>query len=90
MASERQIAANRRNAQRSTGPRSASGAKRSSQNAYRHGLAKRISTVDFEKQLDMLVRQVPKMLMTKQRLRLRALPQKHNLTWHVSGSLRKQ
>jgi hypothetical protein len=58
MASERQIAANRRNAQRSTGPRSASGAKRSSQNAYRHGLAKRISTVDFGKQLDMLVRQI--------------------------------
>jgi hypothetical protein len=58
MASERQIAANRRNAQRSTGPRSASGAKRSSQNAYRHGLAKRISTVDFGKQLDMLARQI--------------------------------
>ena len=39
MASERQIAANRRNAQKSTGPRSVEGKKRVSRNAYRHGLA---------------------------------------------------
>jgi hypothetical protein len=39
VASERQIAANRRNAQKSTGPRSAAGKKRASANAYRHGLA---------------------------------------------------
>ena len=39
MASERQIAANRRNAQKSTGPRSVEGKKRASRNAYRHGLA---------------------------------------------------
>ena len=39
MASERQIAANRRNAQKSTGPTSGSGKKRSSKNAYRHGLS---------------------------------------------------
>jgi hypothetical protein len=58
MASERQIAANRRNAQKSTGPRSVSGAKRSSRNAHRHGLTKRISTENFEKQLDMLTRQI--------------------------------
>ena len=58
MASERQIAANRRNAQKSTGPRSASGAKRSSQNAYRHGLTKRSSIFNFEKQLDLLARQI--------------------------------
>jgi hypothetical protein len=58
MASERQIAANRRNAQKSTGPRSASGAKRSSRNAHRHGLTKRISSANFEKQLDMLTRQI--------------------------------
>jgi hypothetical protein len=38
MASERQIAANRRNALRSTGPRTAAGKERSSRNAYRHGL----------------------------------------------------
>jgi hypothetical protein len=39
MASERQIAANRRNAKKSTGPRSADGKARSSRNALRHGLS---------------------------------------------------
>ncbi len=39
MANEQQIAANRRNAQKSTGPRSDAGKKRASGNAYRHGLA---------------------------------------------------
>jgi hypothetical protein len=39
MASERQIAANRRNARKSTGPRSAAGKKRASRNATRHGFA---------------------------------------------------
>ena len=38
MVSERQIAANRRNAQNSTGPRSAAGKRRASRNPYRHGL----------------------------------------------------
>jgi hypothetical protein len=39
MASEQQIAANRRNAQKSTGPRSLEGKRCASRNAYRHGLA---------------------------------------------------
>ena len=39
MATKRQIAANRRNARRSTGPRSAAGKAASSANALRHGLA---------------------------------------------------
>ena len=39
MASEKQIAANRANAQRSTGPRTAVGKMRSSRNAFRHGLS---------------------------------------------------
>ena len=38
MASERQIAANRRNARSSTGPRSQVGKKRTNRNAFRHGL----------------------------------------------------
>ena len=38
MASDRQIAANRSNALKSTGPRSLSGKERSSQNAIKHGL----------------------------------------------------
>ena len=39
MTSERQIAANRRNARRSTGPKSRAGKRRSSANALRHGLS---------------------------------------------------
>jgi hypothetical protein len=39
VAGERQNAANRRNAKKSTGPRSVEGKKRASRNAYRHGLA---------------------------------------------------
>jgi hypothetical protein len=39
MASEKQIAANRRNAQKSRGPRSVAGKARASRNAIRHGLA---------------------------------------------------
>jgi len=39
MATERQIAANRRNARRSTGPRSGAGKRRASRNALRHGLS---------------------------------------------------
>jgi hypothetical protein len=39
MASDKQIAANRANALKSTGPRSAVGRWKSSRNAYRHGLS---------------------------------------------------
>jgi hypothetical protein len=39
MSTERQIAANRANAKRSTGPKTAVGKRRSSRNAYRHGLS---------------------------------------------------
>jgi len=39
VATERQIAANRANSKRSTGPKSRGGKRRASQNAYRHGLA---------------------------------------------------
>jgi len=59
MASEREIAANRRNARKSTGPRSGAGRKRASRNAYRHGLSLNItSTAAFAKQLDKLVRKI--------------------------------
>jgi hypothetical protein len=59
MASERQIAANRRNARKSTGPRSGAGKNRSSRNAYRHGLTLSItSTAAVAKQLDKLVREI--------------------------------
>jgi hypothetical protein len=39
MATEKQIAANRANAKRSTGPKTAAGRSRSSRNAVRHGLS---------------------------------------------------
>jgi hypothetical protein len=39
MATERQIAANRANAQKSTGPKTAAGRLKSSRNALRHGLS---------------------------------------------------
>jgi len=39
MASVRQIAANRRNARKSTGPRSQSGRRRAARNSFKHGLA---------------------------------------------------
>src|SRR5262245_11647752 len=59
MASERQIAANRRNARKSTGPRSGAGKKRASGNAYRHGLSLSItSTAAAAKQLAKLVREI--------------------------------
>jgi hypothetical protein len=59
MASERQIATNRRNARKSTGPRSGAGRKRASRNAYRHGLTLSItSTAAFAKQLDKLARKI--------------------------------
>jgi len=59
MASERQIAANRRNARKSTGPRSGAGRKRASRNAYRHGLTLSItSTATYAKHLDKLVREI--------------------------------
>jgi hypothetical protein len=58
MASERQIAANRRNARGSTGPRSASGKKRASHNAFRHGLTKPISSAEFDREVETLARQI--------------------------------
>lgn len=44
MASERQIAANRRNARKSTGPATMSGKRRSSSNALRHGLSRPLAS----------------------------------------------
>ena len=48
MSTERQIAANRANAKRSSGPKSRAGKARTSQNAYRHGLAA-CTTIDAER-----------------------------------------
>jgi hypothetical protein len=57
MATERQIAANRRNARKSTGPRGSAAKKRTSRNAYRHGLTlSPIANPALAKRLDRLAR----------------------------------
>jgi hypothetical protein len=57
LASEQQIAANRRNAKKSTGPKSEAGKKRSKKNALRHGLAVPVSHVESEPMFRDLARQ---------------------------------
>jgi hypothetical protein len=59
MATERQIAANRRNAGKSTGPRSRAGKRRARQNAYRHGLAAGpSSSATFTRNVEKLARKI--------------------------------
>jgi len=59
MVTERQIAANRRNAGKSTGPRSNAAKRRSSRNAYRHGLTSSLpSSAAIAKWLDQLARKI--------------------------------
>jgi hypothetical protein len=58
MASERKLESNRRNARKSTGPRSTSGKKRAAQNSLRHGLTKRISSAEFDRKIEKLARQI--------------------------------
>jgi hypothetical protein len=57
VASERQIEANRRNATKSTGPRSSAAKKRTSRNARRHGLTiSPLANPALAKRLDKLAR----------------------------------
>jgi hypothetical protein len=59
MTTDRQIAANRRNARRSTGPRSPAGRKRSSRNSFRHGLAAGVAaTAERIKHIERLARKI--------------------------------
>ena len=59
MATERQIAANRQNARRSGGPRSGEGKRRSSQNAYRHGLSAGVNAhAESVKDIEALARKI--------------------------------
>jgi hypothetical protein len=56
MATEKQIVANRANALRSTGPKSAAGRARSGRNAFRHGLSFPMEMdADVSAKLDALV-----------------------------------
>ena len=59
MATQRQIAANRRNARKSTGPRSRAGKKRASQNSYRHGFSYGVAAADeFVKHVEALAQKI--------------------------------
>jgi len=59
VASERQIAANRRNARKSTGPRSSAGKRRTSRNSYRHGLTARLTlSTKRTKRVERLARKI--------------------------------
>jgi hypothetical protein len=59
MVTERQVAANRANARRSTGPRSIGGKKRVSGNTYRHGLSLTISSIaPYTKSVDDLAKKI--------------------------------
>ena len=59
MASERRNEANRRNAAKSSGPRSAAGKKRSSRSSYRHGLSARIApSAKRAKRIERLARKI--------------------------------
>jgi hypothetical protein len=58
MASERQIAANRRNAKKSSGPRSAAGKDRASNNAYRHGLFSRRARAAVAEETEAFARKI--------------------------------
>jgi hypothetical protein len=57
MASERQIAANRQNALKSTGPRTSTGKQRALANAYRHGLSSQTDDGNIEA-VESLVRRI--------------------------------
>jgi hypothetical protein len=59
VASERQIAANRRNASKSTGPRSHNGKQRSARNARKHGLAEHVpAQPERDRLIDTLAKEI--------------------------------
>jgi hypothetical protein len=58
MASERQLAANRANARKSSGPRSAAGKKRASRNALKHGLNTPMSDAALAHETEALAREI--------------------------------
>ena len=56
MATEKQIAANRANALRSTGPKTAAGKSKASRNSYRHGLSGPMPLDPASAKIDSIVR----------------------------------
>jgi hypothetical protein len=58
MATEKQVAANRANAAKSTGPRSVAGKKRAAHNSFRHGLSIQPLDLEFTRQREKLAHQI--------------------------------
>ena len=58
MATQKQIEANRRNARKSSGPRSASGKKRASRNAFSHGLSRPVFGAQFARAVEALASRI--------------------------------
>jgi hypothetical protein len=58
MASQKQIEANRRNARKSTGPRSVAAKKRASRNAYSHGLSRPMFGAEFARAVEALASRI--------------------------------
>jgi hypothetical protein len=84
-ASPRRVAANRRNAQRSTGPRTAAGKKRASRNAIKHGLCSRQTCLDGEcpAAYATFVRELEEELQPRTTLQRALLPHIANLLWRI-------
>jgi hypothetical protein len=68
VASEKQIAANRRNARSSKGPQTVAGKLRSSQNALRHGLSRPLSDCAVENFADSLVEELTSRLASEEEI----------------------
>jgi hypothetical protein len=70
MATDKQIAANRTNALRSSGPKTAAGKSKASRNAYRHGLSRPIPIGPASAKIDAIVRELVGKTASEDRLTL--------------------
>ena len=84
--SARRMAANRRNAQRSTGPRTAAGKKRASRNALKHGLCSTRACLPGEcaATYATFVREFEEELQPRTTLQRALLPHIANLLWRIN------
>src|SRR5687767_8036886 len=83
--SARRVAANRRNAQRSTGPRTAAGKRRASRNALKHGLCSPYACLEGEcaATYATFVREVEEELQPRTPLQRSLIPHIANLMWRI-------
>jgi hypothetical protein len=83
MATKAQIRANRRNAQKSTGPRTPQGKAVVSQNAIKHGLFARQDVISSESQADFFIR------VSKRFMKFQKIQTQQNLTNTVNHNRQK-